>query len=321
MTSLISGRHTYKPFIYEQAFEYWSKQQNAHWMHTEISMTSDLQDWSQNLTDSEKSVIGGVLKGFIQTEILVNDYWTRKVGSWFPHPEISMMTSAFGNMETIHTVAYAYLNDSLNLLDYDAFLQEPTAKAKLDRLLATDDLSKSLKDKARSLAIFSGFAEGVSLFSSFAILLNFSRFNKLKGVGQIISWSIRDESLHSEAGCWLFREFIKENPKIWTDELKKEIYEAARITVALEDDFIDKIFLNNEIEGINAQDIKTFIRQRANVKLGDLGLRTNWKNLDQDALKRMEWFDFLSGGVQHTDFFSIRPTDYSKGNVNFDDMF
>jgi ribonucleoside-diphosphate reductase beta chain len=326
--NLLSKRQTYKPFIYEKAYEYWMKQQNVHWLHSEIAMSSDLQDWKLDLSETEKDVVGGVLKGFVQTEIVVNDYWTRLVGKWFRHPEIVMMASCFGNMETIHTVAYAYLNDSLGLHDYDAFLQEPTAKAKIDRLLlindedGKDEIGESYRrDIARSLAIFSGFTEGVSLFSSFAILLNFSRFNKLKGIGQIISFSIRDESLHSEAGCWLFRQFINENQDLWTDDLKKEIYNAARITVALEDSFIDKVFEKGNVEGIDPKDLKQFIRHRANVKLGDLGLKTNWKNIDQEALSRMSWFDFLSSGVESQDFFAQRVSDYSKGNIDFDNIF
>jgi len=339
--SLLSGRATYKPFLYEECFEYWMKQQQAHWLHTEIAMASDIQDWKLGLSQTEKDVVGGVLKGFVQTELVVNDYWTNRVAKWFPHPEIAMMATCFGNMETIHTIAYAQLNDSLGLVDYEAFMQEPAAKAKLDRLLdpemggekkphvmdgssviesewlTNEDLSR----KARSLAIFSGFTEGVALFSSFAILLSFSRFNKLKGVGQIIAFSIRDESLHSEAGCWLFREFIKENPQLWTDKLKKEIYEAARMTVALEDDFIDAVFAEGTVEGLDPKDLKAFIRARANVKLGDLGLKTNWKNIDHEALKHMEWFDYLSSGIESQDFFAQRVSGYSKGTLDTDKMF
>lgn len=317
--TLLVPRTTYKPFLYERAFDLWMSQQNAHWIFTEVPMSSDIQDWKLYLTEEEKQVVGGTLKGFIQAEVVVNDYWTTKVKQWFQHPEIAAMASTFGAWETIHTFGYAYLNDSLGLLDYDAFLNEPTAKAKIDRLTElTKTEDNDPKTIARSLAIFSGFTEGVSLFSSFAILLNFSRFNKLKGVGQIISWSIKDESLHSEAGCWLFRQLIKENPEIWTDELKKDIYEAARTTVALEDDFIDKVFEKATVEGLEARDLKQFIRNRANVKLGDLGLKTNWKNVDQESLERMKWFDYLSSGTSKTDFFSQRETDYSKGTINWD---
>lgn len=323
---LLEGRLTYKPFDYEKAHEFWTLQQNVHWMHSEIPMSSDIQDWKMLLTEAEKSVVGGILKGFIQAEIVVNDYWTKVVGKLFPHPEIVMMASAFGNMESVHAVSYAYLNDSLGLSDYDAFLAEPTAKAKIDRILEIKNATsystelEYKKDIAKALAIFSAFTEGVSLYSSFAVLMSFSRFNKLKGVGQIISYSNRDEAMHAQAGCWLFREFIKENSEIWTDELKKEIYEAARVTVSLEDDFIDKVFENGTIEGIEPRDLKVFIRNRANTQLGQLGLKQNWKNLDKEALKRMEWFDYLTAGVEHQDFFAQRSTSYSKATLNFDEM-
>jgi ribonucleoside-diphosphate reductase beta chain len=316
---LTEGRQTYKPFSYSLAYDLWEKQQQAHWLPSEVQMSSDIQDWSESgtLTETEKKVVGGVLKGFIQTELVVNDYWTGRVAKWFPHPEIVMMAGAFGSFEGIHTIGYAFLNDTLGLKDYDAFLAEPTAKAKIDRLVEINAKEATKEDMAKSLAVFSGFVEGVSLFSSFAILFNFSRFNKLKGVGQIISWSVRDESLHSQAGCWLFREFIKENPELWTDDLKKAIYQAARDTIALEDAFIDTVFANGEIEGITAYDVKQFIRFRANTKLGELGLKMNWKNIDMEALERMSWFDLMTSGVEHTDFFAQKVTAYSKGHVDF----
>jgi ribonucleoside-diphosphate reductase beta chain len=332
--TLLKGRTTYKPFSYPECFDFWLKQQQAHWIATEVPMNADVTDWKLNLSDHEKAVIGGTLKGFIQSEIHVNEYWSQHVASWFPHPEIAMMSVTFGAFETIHTHAYAHLNETLAIEDYDAFLAEPTAKAKIDRLISKkpknilEDLEFAPEDLyakraiARSLAVFSAFTEGVSLFANFAVLLNFAQFNKMKGLGQIISWSIRDESLHSSAGCWLFRKFISENPEIWDDELKKQIYQAARDTVSIEDDFIDKIFEGGPLEGLDPKDLKIFIRARANLKLGELGLKMNWKNLDQEALKRMDWFDALSAGVEHADFFNQRVSAYSKGVVNFnDDMF
>ncbi len=324
-SSLLKGRATYKPFMYQECFDFWLKQQQAHWLVTEVPMDADVSDWKSKLSEHEKAVIGGTLKGFIQSEIHVSEYWSGKVAKWFPHPEIAMMAVTFGAFESIHAQAYAHLNETLAIEDYDAFLAEPTAKAKIDRLVEANlesnnvDILLNKKLIAKSLATFSAFAEGVSLFSNFAVLLNFSRWNKLKGIGQIISWSIRDESMHSSAGCWLFRKFIQENPEIWDDEMKKQIYQAARDTVSIEDDFIDKVFEGGVLEGLDPKDLKVFIRNRANQKLGELGMKMNWKNLDQEALKRMEWFDFLAAGVEHTDFFNQRVSSYSKGVVTFDD--
>lgn len=316
---LTKPREVYKPFEYNRAYEYFEKQQNAHWLPSEVAMSKDISDWKGKLTNSERLVIGQILKSFTQTEISVNEYWSTRISKWFPKPEIAMMASAFGAMESIHIVGYSYLNDSLGLDDYSAFLQDETAVAKLDALKQVK--GKSKRDIARSLAIFSGFTEGVNLFSSFAILMNFSRFNLLEGVETIVSWSVRDESLHSEAGCWLFRTFIEENPDIWDGELKKEIYDAARLSVKLEDDFIENAFSLGEIRGLDPSDLKNFIRMRANAKLHDLGLKTNWKNIDQESLKKMAWFDELSGGTKLTDFFSSRVTDYAKCEFTIDNLF
>lgn len=317
--SLLTPRATYSPFEYDQAYKYWELQQQSHWLHLEISMSSDINDWKMNLTDSERNAIGNTLKGFTQSEVFIQEYWSQQVSKYFKKPEIQMMSAAFASMESVHAVSYAYLNQSLGLEDFSAFLHEPTAKAKIDRLMQTR--GKSKQEIARSLAIFSAFNEGVNLFSSFAILLNFSRFNKMKGLGQIIAFSIKDESLHSEAGCWLFRTLIQEYPEIWTDELKKELYDAARLTIELEDNFIDKVFELGEVEGLAAYDVKQFIRHRCNTKLEDIGLKKNWKNVDKEALERMQWFDILSAGVSMQDFFSGRVSDYAKGSIDFSGVF
>lgn len=313
--SLLTPRATYAPFEYDQAYNYWLLQNQSHWLHTEISMSSDINDWKMNLNSIEKQVIGHILKGFTQSEIFIQEYWSSFISRTFKKPEIQMMSAAFAGMEAVHAVSYAYLNQSLGLEDFSAFLHEPTAKAKIDRLMSTG--GKSKQDIARSLAIFSAFNEGVNLFSSFAVLLNFSRFNKMKGLGQIIAFSIKDESLHSEAGCWLFRTLVSEYPEIWTDELKKDLYDAARLTIELEDAFIDKAFEFGSVEGLDPKDLKAFIRHRCNTKLGDIGLKRNWKNIDKEALERMGWFDILSSGVAMQDFFSGRVDSYSKGTLDW----
>ena len=305
----------FKPATYEQAVEYWLRQQQAHWLHTEISMASDINDWKMRLTDAEKSVVGNILKGFAQTEVIVNDYWSRRVSKWFPVPEIVAMSTAFGSMETVHAEAYAYLNESLGLTDYTGFLAEPTTKAKLDKLIETQGTNR--ESIATSLAVFSGFAEGVQLFSSFAALMNFSRFNRLKGVGQIVAFSVRDESLHSEAGCWLFRQLCEENKGLH-EAVYSNVRRAAVECIKLEDNFIDKCFEAGDIEGLSAADLKAFIRFRANTKLGDLGYKGYFKVVDSAA---MDWFDYMTAGLEHNDFFSGRTTAYSKGVVDFNGIF
>ena len=179
--------------------EGWLKQAQAFWLHTEISMQSDIKDWNEKLTEKEKHLVGNILLGFAQTECAVSDYWTQKVVVWFPKHEIQQMAMMFGSQETVHAVAYSYLNETLKLEDYEAFLHEPATADRFDNLVSYD--GNNTTGIAKSLAIFSAFAEGVSLYSAFAVLYSFQLRNLLKGIGQQIKLSVRDESLHSKMGC------------------------------------------------------------------------------------------------------------------------
>ena len=322
MKNITKPRLVYKPFEYQEAADYWLKQQQAHWLHTEVPMMSDLTDWNFNLNKTEKNIIGSILKGFAQTETVVNDYWSGLVTKWFRKPEIIMMATTFGAFETIHAEAYSLLNETLGLDNFDEFLEDEATMAKIQNLMNTRDSLQGEIDwheVAKSLAIFSAFTEGVNLFSSFAILLSFKMRNKLKGVGQIVEWSIRDESLHSEAGCWLFRTLIQENPKLKTKELEAAINEAALLSLKLEIDFINKVYELGDLEGCSKYDLEHFIKNRVNTKLGDLGYKPIVSNIDATAVERMKWFDHLSAGKQHSDFFSTRVTNYSKGHIMFDE--
>lgn len=321
MSNIIEERVVYKPFEYPKAHDFWLKQQQAHWLHTEVPMMSDINDWKQNLTETEKNIIGSILKGFAQTETVVNDYWSNLVTKWFRKPEVIKMAVTFGAFETIHAEAYSLLNEELGLDDFSEFLEDKTTMAKIESLMNVRDSHDGIIDYnevARSLAIFSAFTEGVNLFSSFAILLSFKLKNKLKGVGQIVEWSIRDESLHSEAGCWLFRQLLKDNPELNTPQLKQQVEDAARLSLQLELDFINKVYELGDLEGCTQYDLTNFIKHRVNTKMKDLGYESIIKDIDEDSVIRMRWFDNLSGGKQHSDFFATRVTNYAKGVQKWD---
>jgi len=321
MRDITKERVVYKPFEYPEAHDFWMKQQQAHWLHTEVPMMSDVNDWKQNLSETEKNIIGSILKGFAQTETVVNDYWTNLVTQWFRKPEIIKMGVTFGAFETIHAEAYSLLNEELGLDDFSEFLEDEATMAKIQSLMDVRDSFTGEVDwheRAKSLAIFSAFTEGVNLFSSFAILLSFKLRNLLKGVGQIVEWSIRDESLHSEAGCWLFRQLLIEKPELNTPELKEAVKQAALLSLKLELDFIDKVYEMGDLDGCSKYDLVSFIKYRVNTKMQDLGYEPVVNGIDDAAIKRMKWFDSLSAGKQHTDFFANRVTNYSKGVQNWD---
>ena len=330
MSKLFTERIPYKPFEFPVYYEEgWLKQAQAFWLHTEISMQGDVKDWNETLTKEEKNLVGNILLGFAQTECAVSDYWTTMVTNWFPKHEIKQMAMMFGSQETIHATAYSYLNETLGLDDFSAFLHEPAVAEKFELLtkttsdwtykdLATNPLAR--KEVARSLAIFSAFSEGVSLYSSFAVLYSFQMRNKLKGIGQQMKWSVRDESLHSKMGCQLFRHMCEEFPELLEDS-RESILEAAKLIVELESRFIDMIFEQGDLENLKKDDLKEFIKARTNIKLEELGYKSHF-DYNKKKAENLDWFYHLTGGVTHTDFFAIRPTDYSKANEgeDFGDM-
>jgi ribonucleoside-diphosphate reductase beta chain len=311
-------RPHYKPFEYQTAFEFYKQQHQAHWLVDEIPLSSDINDWKLKLTESEKNLIGNILKSFAQTETYVNDYWATKVAVWFPKHEIKAMACAFADFESIHAEAYARLNEELGLDDFEAFMEDEEAKAKIDRLVELP--GDTLREKALSLAVFSAFTEGVNLFSSFAILMSFQLRNLMKGTGQVVEWSVRDESLHSKAGCWLFRTLLAEQPELDTKEMTQAIYEACDLSVKLEFDFIDRAFEMGNVDGLNKDQLKNFIKERANQKLIELGYSAIYNDIDPNLLKQMEWFGHLTSGKSHTDFFASRVTDYSKSTADWSDL-
>jgi ribonucleoside-diphosphate reductase beta chain len=345
---LLDKRLYYKPFEYQWAYDYYRTQQSVHWTKDEFKLAEDLQNWSKDLTEREKTVIGGILKGFVQAEVLVGDYW-RKVAEWFPKPEIQMMASTFSYFESIHIDNYALLNEELGLTNFEAFIQDEKTKAKLDYLIdvkgsnlwakllldipdfipfskeikswAKSKYNKSveLKDIATSLAIFSAFTEGVLIFSSFAVLLSFQKENLLKAISQIVSLSIRDENHHSNGGIELFKTLCNENSQL-KEEVELDIIKAAEIVFQLESDFIDSIFKGENIRTLTPNDLKEFIKYRINMKLRQLGY-SDLYDVDNNAIQRMSWFDSLSSGREFGDFFAVRVTEYTKVEFNQNDLF
>ena len=190
--------------------------------------------------------------------------------------------------------------------EYQAFLRYKEMKDKFDYLQQFDVDTK--ENIARTLAVFGAFTEGLQLFASFAILMNFPRFNKMKGMGQIVSWSVRDESLHTESIIKLFRTFVSENSEIWTEEFQRSLYVLCSEMVEHEDSFIDLAFELGGVEGLNGTEVKEYIRYIADRRLTQLGLQPIYR-LEKNPLP---WMDEMLNGMEHTNFFENRATEYSK---------
>lgn len=309
-STLLTPRKFYRPFEYPQYYEYFQKQNQAHWLPTEVPMESDIADYRFRLSKEESNLIIQILRFFTQGDIEVNNNYNQKLIPAFPKPEIKMMLSAFAAMESVHVWAYSYLNDSLGLpeKEYSVFLDIASMRAKYNYIQQFD--VHNVEELAKNLAVFGAFMEGVSLFSSFAILMNYPRMGKMKGVGQIVTWSIRDESLHSKGVCHLFRDLIAENHYLWTPTFKQSLYDSCNEMVKLEDDFIDTCFEIGPVPGLTPDQVKQYIRYIADRRLNDLGLDATY-----NVNNPLEWLDTMINAKEHTNFFENRATEYAKGTV------
>ena len=284
---LLEERHYYKPFNYPWAFEAYKTQQHMHWLPDEVNLADDLKDFRERLTEDNRQLLTNIFRFFTQADVDVAEGYATHYLPTFKQPEVRMMLSAFANMEAVHQEAYSLLLETLEYdeSEYQKFTEIQSMYEKHEYL--SNFGTESLLDLAKTIAVYSAFTEGVQLFSSFAILLNYSRHNYMKGMGQIVTWSIRDETLHVESMSRLFKELIRENPELWNDELKYEIYCAAERTVELEDAFIDTCFESAKILNLSSEEVKEYIRYIADRRLLGIGMKAIFKS----SKNPLPWLD------------------------------
>ena len=309
---LTDERQYFKPFSYPWAYDAWLKHEQSHWIHTEVPMLEDVKDWKKRLTSEEKTFLTNIFRFFTQGDIDVAGGYVNNYLPYFPQPEVRMMLCGFAAREALHVAAYSHLIETLGMPEttYNEFMQYEEMKAKHD--FFAQIAGQDAQTIAQQIAAFSAFTEGMQLFSSFIMLLNFPRHGKMKGMGQIITWSIVDETMHAESMIKMFRTFIEENRDIWNDELKSEIYKIAEKMVELEDKFIDLAFLIGPMEGLNGDDVKRYIRYIADRRLISLGL----KGIFKVKKNPLPWVEEMVNAPIHTNFFENRATDYAKGALS-----
>jgi len=310
--SLLKFSETYKPFHYPWAVEITTRHEKVHWIEDELDLAEDVSDWkSGKVTESEKEYITNILRLFTQADVAVGQNYYDQLIPKFKNNEVRNMLGSFANREAIHQRAYALLNETLGLPpeEYHAFLEYSEMSDKIDFMM--DSNTSTHKGLALAMAK-SVMNEGIALFASFVMLLNFQRFGKMKGMGKVVEWSIRDESIHVEGIAKLFRQFCTEYPKIVDDEFKAAIYEMARLSVKLEDKFVQMTYKMGAPEGLEASDVKTYIRYITDRRLLQLGLKPNFKVKDNP----LPWLEWVLNGADHTNFFENRVTEYEVAGLS-----
>jgi ribonucleotide reductase beta subunit family protein with ferritin-like domain/glutaredoxin len=302
---------TYKPFHYPWAVEITTRHEKAHWIEDEIDLSEDVTDWKGGKVNAtEKEFITNVLRLFTQSDVAVGQNYYDQFIPKFKNNEVRNMLGSFAAREGIHQRAYALLNETLGLPDseYHAFLDYKEMTDKVDFMMESDASTQRGLALAMAKSVFN---EGVALFASFVMLLNFQRYGKMKGMGKVVEWSIRDESMHVEGNSKMFRAFCNEHPRIVDRQFKAEIYEMSRVAVDLEDKFIDLAYEMGDIEGLSKEEVKEYIRYIADRRLLQLGLKTNFKVKENP----LPWLEWVLNGADHTNFFENRVTEYEVAGL------
>jgi len=319
-SKITDDRSSFKPFNYPWAYDAWLKHEQSHWMHTEVPMIEDVKDWKSKLTAEEKQFLTHIFRFFTQGDIDVAGGYVNNYLPHFRQPEVRMMLLGFAAREALHVAAYSHLIETLGLPDtmYNQFLQYDAMKQKHEYLMNGSNSLVNTSSVARNIAMFSAFTEGMQLFSSFIMLLNFPRHGVMKGMGQIVTWSIVDETMHAESMIKLFRTYVEENKEIWNDDLKGEIYTLATKMVELEDKFIDLAFEMGAMKDLTSDDVKKYIRYIADRRLISLGM----KGIFKVKKNPLPWVEEMINAPTHTNFFENRATDYAKGALsgNWDEV-
>ena len=300
----------YKPFLYPWAFDAWKAQQKMHWLPEEVQLNEDVIDYKERLTDDERAVVTDVLRFFSQGDVDVGNCFIDKYLTMFKSVEVRMMLTAFSNMETIHIQAYSHLLDTLGLpeSEYNKFMDIDCMRKKHENDIEIHDA----KELLQALAIYGGFVEGLQLFGSFAILMNFQRFGLLKGVGQIVTWSIRDETLHSESIIKLFHDLAKESD-INIRWLEVVIKRKALLALNLEKEFLMYVFRDGrKVRGIDFNSIYNYLKHLYHMRMDMLGFKRDEKVESGMCLQYMQ--DLLHS-VEFANFFTSKSTEYTRANL------
>jgi len=274
-------------------------------------MLEDVKDWKNQLTTEEKYFLTNIFRFFTQSDIDVAGGYVKNYLPNFPQPEIRMMLTGFAAREALHVAAYSHLIESLGMPEttYNEFLEYDAMREKHEYFMSKVDNGAILPVK---MAAISAFTEGLALFSSFIMLLNFPRHGKMRGMGQIVTWSIVDETQHAEGVIKLFRTFVEENRELWNNETKSQIYTIATKMVELEDKFVDLAFQMGKVEGLRDYEVKEYIRYIADRRLISMGLKGIFKVKNNP----LPWVEAMINAPTHTNFFENRATDYAKGALS-----
>lgn len=287
-----------------------AKHERAHWISDEAEMSIDVQQWRDGtIGKEEKEYIKMILRLFTQADHNVCGGYVERLLPVFKQADVRMMLLSFASREaSSHVLGYKRLNDTLGY-DSEEFMSEflkYEAMAKKHSFMLENPIKR---DWIANYVAKQMLIEGISLFGSFAMLLNFGREGKLPGMVSVNSWSVIDEHIHCEGLSEIFKVYCQEN-SIDTDTIRESVYETVGHIVKLENEFIDLCFNIFTPDNLTREDLKDYILFIADYRLNQLG----FEGVFNKSAHNLSWID-AAVGEQLTNFFERTVTSYSKNNL------
>jgi ribonucleoside-diphosphate reductase beta chain len=314
-----------KPNLYPWTEQFIEAMHNGFWTDKEFSFKADVQQFKTELTDQEREIIVRTLSAIGQIEVAVKTFWA-KLGENLPHPSLQDLGYVMANIEVIHNSAYERLISVLDLedvFDENLKLEWIQGRVKYLKKYTHKFYKDSKKQYLYALILFTLFVENVSLFSQFYIINWFARFkNVLKDTDQQVKYTRNEENIHALVGIKIINTIREEHPELFDEDLQERILHEAEEAFKSESKIVDWMVNGIDEDGLSADILKEFIKNRINESLSQINFPKVFK-IDEELLSSTTWFSEELLGNNMVDFFHSRPTEYSKKNQSFseDDLF
>jgi ribonucleoside-diphosphate reductase beta chain len=324
---VINGRQTMffniLPLKYTWAYDLYKKMKANHWEPEDVPMQKDCEHWrdtSGMISDVDRWIIKMGIGYFSAAEGIVGDNILHVIREAVTAPELKLVLGRHAQEENIHADSLVYMISSLGINPHECeamFEDVKTIKNKTDfvvsnsRALRRDMDMNDMENKlalAKNIFLFGQCMEGTQFYGLFGMVLALYRQNKFPGIGQMFSYTLRDESNHIELLRQLFQDLVDENPEIWTEEFREELRSTMAEAIALEKQFI-RDCLPVAAVGLTADEFGRYIDYIGDRRLVGVGLEPLHKNLENP----LPWLSEMMEIKKETNFFEGRVTEYRRG--------
>lgn len=304
------------PIRYQWAYDLYQQAVRNTWFPHEIALKEDLEDWSK-MTEDERHAVKFLMAFFNPAELIVNRSIALGIYPYLKSPECHLYLAKQMWEEANHCVAFEYVLETFPLdreKVYNVHLENPAMKAKeayINRYLGrmteeSLDIAtiEGKKDFIRNLVATNIVMEGTWFYSGFMVALSFRQRNQLRNFASMITWVLRDESLHLQFGINLIHNILEENADLLTEEFATEIRNIIIEGVDLEVSYNKDLFPRG-ILGLNADYVNQYVQYVADRRLLELGLETHY-NVKNPA----KWMATATDVFELVNFFEAQNTSY-----------